>query len=388
MTIRILRSLKEIDKKDYQPFEQQNYPFCDYDFLDSLEVAACLGERTGFDPHYLVFDHKGRPMAFAIAYLRHNSYGEYVFDFAFADAYHRHGLPYYPKITLAIPFTPATHPKILFHPELTNLERIKALEEIVAALKSISASSIHYLFSEAGNPFAESGGSFIERYSLQFHWRQNGYQSFSDYLAALKGKKRRSVTKDRLTLAEQGIEISVMSGNAIPPDAGLRFYPFYLKTIEKKQGFSYLTFDFFKQVFSRMPERILYIEAKRKDELVGASLSFYKGSYLFGRYAGTKEGFPGLHFELCYYQLIEFAIKNGLEKIEAGAQGPHKHARGFEAELLKSYHFFHEQAFHEAIRSFIFEEKNELIRSYIELTQHSAFKKINQLTLPLPFNPP
>ncbi|SME98017.1 GNAT family N-acetyltransferase [Pseudobacteriovorax antillogorgiicola] len=375
MEIRIVKSMSKIERDDWKPLESRNFPFTDYDFLASLERSGSLGERTGWFPHFFAAYVDHRLIGALIAYLKTNSYGEYIFDWEWANGFHHHQIPYYPKLTSSIPFTPATGTKLLLHSDYDQKEiREEVDKALLSLVKSSSCSSIHHLFIPQDELQAWQGSGYHLRYSQQYHWHNHAYQCFDDFLAKLKGKRAKEVRRERRQIAEQGVAIELLTGDSLDQMASDRFYQFYLATLDKKHGLDYLTQEFFRLVFQSMQDRIVLCVASYEGDWVAASLSFQKGDHLYGRYWGSTASFRSLHFELCYYQMIDYAIAKGLKLFEAGAQGRHKIQRGFVPSWTYSAHKIFHPAFDRAIAEYIREEKRILDQAMEEDQNRSPYR--------------
>jgi uncharacterized protein len=376
-----LSSIEQVDEAAWRVLEPPNFPFFDFEFLRALERSGSLGGASGWSPVYLVCKDKGCVLGALCLYLKTDSYGEYIFDWGWAEAYREHGLSYYPKLVAAVPFTPATGSKLLVRPDAGEAERAAVRRALLDAAKELGdelrVSSSHALFlpEEELDEFTRHG--FAVRHSLQFHWRNRCYGAFSDYLGALEGKRRRQVARERRQLEGEGLTIERLTGEALGPEHAEAMYRFYLGMFDRKWGFPYLTEAFFKEVFRTMSDRILLVLAR--DEKTGrpiaGALNFFKGRTLFGRYWGASEERRNLHFELCYYQEIEFAIERGLALFEAGAQGEHKLARGFLPTLTYSAHEIRHPGFKHAIERYIAEEKELLAGDMAEYARRDPYKR-------------
>ena len=375
-----LPSIGHVNETAWRALQPWDFPFFDLEFLRALEYSGSIGGASGWMPVYLVCEDEGRLLGALCLYLKTNSYGEYIFDWEWARAYREHGLSYYPKLVAAVPFTPATGPKLLVRPDAGEA-RASVSRTLLDAANGLGdayrVSSSHALFlpEEELDEFAERG--FAVRHSLQFHWRNRCYGAFSDYLDALTSKRRRQVARERRQLGGEGLAIEHLTGDALKGEHAAIMHRFYLGTLDKKWGVPYLNGAFFTQVFQTMKDRILFVLAR--DELtrhpVAGALFFFKGRALYGRYWGTTEARRNLHFELCYYQGIEFAIKHGLTLFEAGAQGEHKQARGFLPTLTYSAHEIRHPGFRRAIEQYIAEEKEVLAEAMAEYTRHDPYKR-------------
>jgi predicted N-acyltransferase len=326
-------------------------PFLSHAFLSLLEDSGSVGPSTGWTPLPLVIeDEASQLIGAAPAYLKTHSQGEYVFDHSWADAWQRAGGSYYPKLQVAVPFTPVPGPRLLGpRPQqlLTALETVTAQNDL---------SSAHVTFvDKAGADECERRGWLI-RHGVQYHWFNRGYSSFDDFLAALSSRKRKGIRKERAA-ACQGLEFRQLRGGEIGPDEWDAMWAFYQDTGSRKWGHPYLTRAFFDLVGERMGDRVLLFIAYRGGMPIAGALSFVGADTLYGRYWGTTEEVPFLHFELCYYQAIEWAIDHGLGSVQAGAQGEHKVARGYEPVITKSAHFLPNRSFRSAVADFVASER-------------------------------
>ncbi len=383
MRVERLFGIERVDEAAWRSLEQPDFPFFDFEFLHALESSGSIGGASGWSPVYLVCKEGERILGALCLYLKTNSYGEYVFDWEWARAYREHGLSYYPKLVAAVPFTPATGSKLLVQPDAgeAGVPRAAVTRALLDAAQGLGeelrVSSSHALFlpERELDEFAERG--FAVRHSVQFHWRNRGYGAFSDYLDALMSKRRRQVARERRQLEGEGLEIERLTGNELSPEHATLMYRFYLRTLDGKWGFPYLNEAFFAEVFRTMSDRIMLVLARdrRTGRSVAGALNFFKGRTLFGRYWGAAEERRNLHFELCYYQAIEFAIERRLALFEAGAQGEHKHARGFLPSLTYSAHAIHHPEFRRAIEDYIAMEKKLLAEDMAEYAHHDPYKR-------------
>ena len=373
MTVKLFHSILEIDPTEWAKLEPPDFPFASYSFLESLESSNSTGKRTGWFPLIATVTEKTNLIGASFLYVKINSYGEYIFDWAWAEAWQKSGLQYYPKLTAAVPFTPATGPKILCVDSKRKSEvATHILQEVKEFAKKEKMSTVHFLFlPENEIPLFETAG-FSIRKSYQFHWHNNSYTKFEDFLMALKQKKRKEIRRERKLLNSHKLDIKQISGSEIKQYAEL-MYDFYLATIDKKWSCDYLTKDFFKKIFCSMQSQIILFMAFRNGNPIAATLNFQKGSSLFGRYWGCTEEIPNLHFELCYYQPIEYAIHNKLCLFEAGAQGEHKIQRGFIPSYTYSAHHLPEHELGEAVKSYIKREAGQ-IDKLVEQGRQMAYK--------------
>jgi predicted N-acyltransferase len=380
MQIERLRGIEDVDKESWRKLEAPGFPFFDFEFLRALEHSGSIGRRSGWSPAYLVCKEGGRVLGALCSYMKTDSYGEYIFDWEWARAYQQYGRSYYPKLVVAVPFTPATGPKLLVSSDIVDDEtsaRVKrALLDAAEGMGTdYGVSSSHALFvpAEELGEFTERG--YTVRHSLQFHWHNHGYATFSDYLGALSGKRRRQVSRERRQLEGEGLEILHLSGDELLPEHAALMHRFYLSTLDGKWGVPYLNRAFFDEVFATMSDRTMVALARdRTGHPVAGALFFLKDRSLFGRYWGTEQRRRNLHFELCYYQGIDFAIERGFTLFEAGAQGEHKLARGFLPALTYSAHKIRDPDFGRAIGEYIESEKAMLAGVMEEYASHDPYK--------------
>lgn len=344
-------------------------------FLNALEQSHSVSPTTGWSAQHLTLWSGSNLDAACPLYSKNHSYGEYIFDWAWAEAYQRHGVHYYPKFVASSPFTPATGPKILVRPGVAINEAYATLLTAARELtETNNHSSLHFLFLSPDEvPQFERAG-FLVRHSFQYHWKNRAYKTFEDFLEHLKPRKRKQIIRERAQLAEEGLKIRFITGEELTAKHAEIFYPLYRATTDKMRAIAYLTPDFFARVFEAMKQNVVLIVAEDKEETVAAALYYQKGKNLYGRYWGASREVRNLHFELCYYQPIEWAIKTGLSLFEAGAQGEHKISRGFLPELTYSAHWIRHPAFREAIAHFIEEEKKGIAALFVEMEPHLPFK--------------
>ncbi len=366
-----------VSEAAWREIEPPDFPFFDFAFLRALERSGSVGGASGWEPVYLLCKEGDHLLGALPLYLKTDSYGEYVFDWEWAHAYREHGLPYYPKLVAAVPFTPATGPKLLVrHDEAERVTVTRALLDAAGVLADeLGVSSSHALFLPERDlaDFTEYG--FAVRHSLQFHWRNRGYGSFSDYLEALTSKRRSQIRRERRQLG--GLTIERLTGEALDEEHAAIMYRFYVGTYDRKWGFPYLTGTFFSEVFRTMRDRVLFVLARDEPTRrpVAGALFFFKGRSLYGRYWGAAEERRNLHFELCYYQGIEFAIERRFELFEAGAQGEHKLARGFLPTLTYSAHEIRHPGFRHAIERYIARERELLAGTLAEYARHDPYRR-------------
>ncbi|MCP8939877.1 GNAT family N-acetyltransferase [Alsobacter sp. SYSU M60028] len=352
-------------------------PFISHAFLKILEDSGCAVRRTGWaGAHVLVEDSAGTLLACAPTYVKSHSQGEYVFDHGWAEAYARAGGSYYPKIQVSVPFTPATGRRLLVRPGPRAGEATDALVAGLRALRArTEASSIHLTFlpREQWDGLGERG--FLLRKDQQFHWFNEGYSTFEDFLSALASRKRKAIRRERREAVADGIVIEKLTGGDIREEHWDAFYAFYMDTGSRKWGRPYLNRTFFSLVGERMPEKVLLVMARRAGRYIAGAINFIGASTLYGRNWGCIEDHPFLHFEVCYHQAIEFAIQRKLARVEAGAQGEHKLARGYRPVTTYSAHDLADPALRRAVADYLRREAAYVDAAQEELREHVPFRK-------------
>jgi predicted N-acyltransferase len=384
MSASVVKSMRDIPAADWNrcanPEGSLYNPFIDHAFLLSLEESGSASARTGWLPcHIAVKDGGGAIAAVMPCYMKSHSYGEYVFDHAWARAYERAGGRYYPKLQTAIPFTPVTGPRMLVQPGFPAAEARALLADAAAqSARRLGASSWHMTFAtkEEWDSLGELG--LLQRTDTQYHWHNQGYNSFDDFLAALASRKRKAIRKEREQARASGIEIEWLTGSDIGEAHWDAFFAFYLDTGSRKWGTPYLNRAFFSLIGERMADRILLIMAKRNGAYVAGALNLIGGDTLYGRYWGCLETHNFLHFEACYYQAIDYAIANKLAHVEAGAQGEHKLARGYAPETTYSLHYFADPGLASAVGNYLEQEREAVEREAQALAEALPYKKCDQ----------
>ncbi|WP_438852230.1 GNAT family N-acetyltransferase [Brevundimonas nasdae] len=329
-------------------------PFVSYDFLHACEASGSAAPRQGWAPRHLALrDEDNAVLGVMPLYLKGNSQGEYVFDHSWADAYERAGGRYYPKLLSAVPFTPATGPRFLSHPDTDAATvRTALLQGALTLVERLGVSSLHVNFPVETEWSAMAEAGLLPRQDIQFIWRNDGYQTFDDFQAALSANRRKTIKRERRD-AQADLNIRVLTGGALTEAHWDAFFAFYMDTGSRKWGQPYLTRDFFTRVGQTMADRIALVMAFRDGTPIAGALNFIGRDALYGRQWGTLEDVPFLHFELCYYQAIEFAISRGLSRVEAGAQGEHKIARGYLPSPVYSAHFIADPALREPVARYL-----------------------------------
>jgi len=347
-------------------------PFVSHAFLTSLEDSASVGPGTGWSPAPLVIeDSRGTIHAALLAYIKGHSQGEYVFDHAWADAWHRAGGNYYPKLQICVPFTPATGPRLLLEDEAYAAPLLAAAERLCM---QHGLSSAHATFIEPPQLRLFERAGWLLRSDIQFHWANRGYRQFEDFLAELSSRKRKAIRRERAE-AQRGVEIVRLTGADIRPEHWEAFWTFYQDTGARKWGHPYLTRRAFDLFGERMADRVLLVFAFEGRAPIAGALNFIGSDALYGRYWGCTRDKPFLHFELCYYQAIDVAIERGLKWVEAGAQGGHKLARGYEPVPTWSAHWIADPGFRDAVADFLEREREGVAQDSLYLGTRTPFRK-------------
>jgi predicted N-acyltransferase len=359
------------------PDPARHNPFLSHAFLAALEASGCATARTGWLPQHLVAeDGNGRILGAMPLYLKAHSRGEYVFDHGWADAFERAGGRYYPKLQSAVPFTPVTGQRLLV-PDTPDAARIEAAL-MGAALELVrlhGASSLHLTFLTEGEWRRHGGAELLQRTDQQFQWVNAGYGSFEDFLDALASRKRKALRKERAQAVAAGVTIERVHGRDMTEAHWDAFFTFYQDTGGRKWGTPYLNRDFFSLIGAAIPERILLVLCRREGRMIAGALNFTGGDALYGRYWGAIEHHPFLHFEACYYQAIDYAIEHGLARVEAGAQGEHKLARGYLPRTTYSLHYLAHPGLREAVAAYLQRERQAVDEEARALNDLAPFKK-------------
>ena len=350
-------------------------PFTTHRFLHALEQSRSVGVGTGWEAKHLLIHHGGELVAVAPLYAKTHSQGEYIFDHAFAQAYMRSGGRYYPKLQLAVPFTPATGRRFLCRPGYEEQGTSAILQAMAQLARDNRLSSAHVTFCTGEEAARGAEHGYLHRITEQFHWENPGYQSFEDFLAALSSRKRKTIRKERATAQGFGGTIRHLTGTTLEPAHWDAFWTFYQDTGARKWGTPYLTRRFFDLVQENMRDDVLLVLAERDGRPIAGALNFIADKTLYGRYWGAVEDHSCLHFELCYYQAMDFAITHRLRRVEAGAQGTHKLARGYMPSEIHSLHYFPENGFHQAVARYLQQERAAISHEMEALSEYAPFRR-------------
>ena len=368
-TLRILDSLAGVDAGQWNALAGDN-PFLRHEFFHALHESGCASPRAGWTPRFITLWQDARLCGAMPLYIKSHSYGEYVFDWAWADAYQRHGLSYYPKVVSAVPFSPITGARLLA--PTVSMRGLLARSALELARRT---SSLHVLFPTEADAMELKAHGMLLRHGVQFHWENAGYGSFEDFLAALSHDKRKKIRQERRKVGTAGLTFRRLIGEEIAPAQWEFFTRCYELTYQAHRSTPYLDLAFFERLGSSMPGNVLMILAEIDGRPLAASLNLFTGAALYGRYWGATAFVPNLHFETCYYQAIEFAIERGIGLIEGGAQGEHKMARGFRPVRTWSAHWLRQPQFADAVEKFLAQEASGISGYIDELNERSPFRQ-------------
>ena len=380
--ITVISSLTQIDAADWDACAcpeandgRPNDPFTTHRFLLALEQSGSVGTSTGWQPQYLIARQNGDLIGTAPLYAKSHSQGEYIFDHSWAQGFERAGHAYYPKLQLAVPHTPATGRRLLVKPEFQTLAQSALVQGAVQLAAQNHVSSLHITFCTEDESNAGAQMGLMPRLSQQFHWVSEGYASFDDFLASLSARKRKNIRRERRQAMDFGGTIHTLTGDQIQPEHWNAFWQFYQDTGARKWGTPYLTRAFFDEAQETLRDDMLLLLAERDGSYIAGALNFIGRDTLYGRYWGCLEDHPCLHFELCYYQAIDWAITHGLTRVEAGAQGAHKLARGYLPVATHSLHWIADDGFREAVQQFLNAERAAIDEDIEIMTEYGPFKK-------------
>lgn len=391
LTVQTIGSIDEVSKEDWDRFAgaskndsttseidsaHEYNPFISHAFLSALEQSGSVTRETGWMPQHLILSGPNGEILGALpAYIKSHSQGEYVFDHAFADAWERSGGQYYPKFQCSVPFTPATGPRLLLVPEIDRKSGQLALASALCQVNDkFGFSSAHITFMQEDEAKTLSDAGFLLRTDQQFHFINDNYADYDAFLATLASRKRKNLKKERRCALDNDISIEWITGDQLTDEIWDVFYQFYMDTGMRKWGRPYLTRDFFSMIAKSMPDDILLIMAKRDGRYVAGAINFIGSDCLYGRHWGCVEDHPFLHFEVCYHQAIDYAIKHGLSRVEAGAQGQHKLARGYLPVTMYSVHYIPHEGFRNAVADYLTHERQEVGEISQILKTRSPFK--------------
>lgn len=383
--IAVIQSIADIGQHDWDacaspecPASNPVDPFTTYRFLKALEDSGSVGQGTGWIPNYITARMDGKLIGVLPSFAKGHSQGEYIFDHNWAHAFENAGGRYYPKLQIAAPFTPVTGRRFLTHPDHTESARMALTQGIHAVVEQQNWSSAHITFCTESEYNAGPDLGLMQRLGQQFHWENNGYKTFDDFLAQLSSRKRKNLRKERKTAADFGGTFHQFTGDEILPEHWDAFWEFYMDTGARKWGTPYLTREFFQIAHETLRDDIVLFLCQRDGRWVAGALNFIGRDTLYGRYWGCNEDHPCLHFELCYYRAIDYAIAHNMNRVEAGAQGEHKLARGYLPTPTYSLHWIPNAGFAEAVQTYLNAERNAVGQDIEILTSYGPFKKTKE----------
>jgi hypothetical protein len=374
MNIEIISALDQVSPSCWNALVKDNNPFVRHEFLAALEHHGCVGEEFGWLPrHILVYENEELIGAMPL-YEKYNSYGEFVFDNAWAQAYQRHGLDYYPKLVSSIPYTPASGQRLLAKAGREQDIFPVLLSVALQLAEKLGCSSIHWLFALAGEQDWLEQQGLISRHDCQFHWRNFDYQHFDDFLATLSSKKRKNIRQERRKVTDSGVQLRILDGHSATAEDWRQFAFFYTNTFESKWGIPTMNEGFFREVAEKIPDQVVLVLAGLEGECIAGSLMYRSDTRLFGRHWGCTEYVDNLHFEACYYQGIEYCIQHGLAVFEPGAQGEHKVPRGFIPTQTRSAHWLASAEFQQPVRQHTMHEQRAVAHYMESVREHMPYR--------------
>jgi predicted N-acyltransferase len=373
--VRRLDAIDDVDPRAWNQLAGTDSPFLRHEFLAALEHGGCVGRRKGWHPAHLLIEDESGLAAASPAYLREDSWGEFVFDFAWARAYEDAGLAYYPKLVLAVPFSPVTGKRLLLRPGADAALRGALITQAETLVQERALSSAHALFPDDDDLQAFIAAGWLPRRDCQFHWVNRGYASYEEYLSTFTAEKRKKAKRERRRVEEAGIRFLTLSGADLTPELLEVVYAFHESTFLRHGHHPYLSRGFFAEVARTMGEQLMVKLALQDERPVAASIFFWSKQTLYGRYWGALEDFHSLHFECCYHQGIEFCIEQGIQRFEPGTQGEHKISRGFAAAITGSAHYIADGRFRQAIARFLRQEGPAVDAYAAQVDLHTPFRK-------------
>jgi predicted N-acyltransferase len=377
ITLKIVRKIADVPQRNWDALAGDGSPFLKWDWLDSLEQTGCVSESTGWLPHHLIAERGREVIGACPLYLKLHSMGEFVFDYEWADAAHRLGIQYYPKLLVGVPFTPVTGGRFITRPGAERKGLIRLMGQALAKIASDNKiSSVHVNFCLADEQEALEEVGFLPRVGLQFHWQNRGFSSFDDYLASFRSDRRNKIKRERREIAQQGISIHAVEGEELTPSHARTMFRLYKGHVDNLYyGRQYLTREFFDAVLNRFAQHLCLIFAERGGRIIAGTFNVRGDRVLYGRYWGAFEEWPFLHFNVCYYSAIEHCIRSGWERFEAGAGGSFKQLRGLDPEPTASMHFMVNQKFAQAVARHLKQERQLMREKHALLLNGSQIKR-------------
>ena len=374
LTLTLHKAIGEIPRADWDACAGPDNPFVSYGFLSAVEDSGSANARTGWLPQHAVLRDGGAVVAVAPMYAKSHSYGEYVFDHGWARAFEQAGGSYYPKLQVAVPFSPVPGPRLLVRPGC-GVPAAALAQALAQAGRELDVSSVHATFCSEADFSVLGEAGWLQRIGTQFHWRNDGFATFDDFLGALSSRKRKSIRRERRDANGCGLEFLALRGPEIGKRDWAAFYEFYTSTVDRKWGSAYLTPKFFPLLGERLGERVVLMLARKDGVPVAGALNLVGTDALYGRNWGCRGEFPFLHFELCYYRAIDFAIAHGLRRVEAGAQGEHKIQRGYRPVPTYSAHMIYHAGLRRAVANFLDQERPAMLAEIEALAAASPFRQ-------------
>ena len=376
MNCTIIDQIDAVNADAWNNLANKGNPFLRHEFLAALEYHHCVGERFGWIPqHIVVYDDNGTLLGAMPLYLKDNSYGEFVFDWGWADAYQRAGLPYYPKLVCAVPYTPASGPRLLIAPHARQDSVANALiDKALGLAQTMNVSSLHWLFTDQGDAHYLAPKGLLTRFGCQFHWHNQNYEDFAEFLARLSSRKRKQINRERRHVKDAQIAIKILHGNEVNESQLHQFHRHYRSTFNRLGGYATLSESFFAEIANTMAENVVFVFAYDGSKHAASAFCMRGTNTLYGRHWGCDADFNSLHFEACYYQGIEYCITHGLSHFEPGAQGEHKVSRGFVPTMTYSQHWIENDQFRPLIAEFLSREQQG-VRHYMDgLQEHLPYR--------------
>ncbi|MDR9433607.1 MAG: GNAT family N-acetyltransferase [Spiribacter sp.] len=375
MELTAISAIEQISPARWNALMGSENPFLRYEFLHALEQHGAVSPENGWAAQHLLLWNSDTLVAAAPAYLKANSWGEFVFDFAWAHAYERNGLDYYPKLVIAVPYSPVTGPRILTHPDYPAAGLRRAMVDGAREMtESLNLSSVHWLFTQTADTNVLSAAGYSLREGCQYHWRNNGYANFDDFLAGMSAKKRKNIRRERRLVRDQGLTLRTIHGHETTPELWAVLHEFYQKTFHEHGNLPVITQACFEAMASALGDQFVIFLAEHDSLPVAAAICLRSDDTLYGRYWGCAQDFDGLHFETCYYQGIDYCIHHGIDRYEPGAQGEHKVARGFLPVLTQSAHYLVDARFRSAVDDFLARERPAIAAWAADLTAQGPYR--------------
>lgn len=374
--LEVATDLQSVPAADWDACAGADNPFVSHAFLNALERSGSVGEQSGWQPvHLLARAADGSLLGAVPLYLKSHSYGEYVFDHAWADALHRAGGRYYPKLQASVPFSPVPGPRLLLHPQAPTNIAHALIDGLRTLAEREKVSSVHVTFLPEDQARLMRDGGFLHRTGYQFHWQNQGYGCFDDFLDALSSRKRKAIRKERREALGHGVDFRILTGSDLQERHWDAFYEFYLSTSDRKWGHPYLNRAFFGELGQHLADKVVLVLAEKAGQPVAGALNLRGRDTLYGRNWGCLGDYPFLHFETCYYQALDYAIAEGLSRVEAGAQGEHKLQRGYLPVATHSVHLLTYPGLHRAVSEYLIKERRLIAQQIEELTAQSPYRQ-------------